>query len=59
MYSISILFIVLVIAFSDIAHTFNGPLSGIIRVGQYQKGKTKLDVTEARDSSGSGIHWVI
>ena len=31
-------------------HTFNGPLSGTTRVGQYQKGKTKLDFTEARDS---------
>ena len=31
-------------------HTFNGPLSGTTRVGQYQKGKTNLDFTEARDS---------
>ena len=31
-------------------HTFNGPLSGTTRVGRYQKGKTKLDFTEARDS---------
>jgi len=31
-------------------HPFNGPLSGITRVGRYQKGKTKLDFTEARDS---------
>jgi len=31
-------------------HPFNGPLSGTIRVGRYQKGKTKLDFTEARDS---------
>ena len=29
---------------------FNGPLSGTTRVGQYQKGKTNLNVTEARDS---------
>jgi len=29
---------------------FNGPLSGTTRVGQYQKGKTNLDFTEARDS---------
>jgi len=31
-------------------HTFNGPLSGTIRVSRYQKGKTNLDFTEARDS---------
>jgi len=31
-------------------HTFNGPLSGTTRVGQYQKGKTSLDFTEATDS---------
>jgi len=31
-------------------HTFNGPLSRTSRVSQYQKGKTNLDFTEARDS---------
>jgi len=31
-------------------HPFNGPLSGTIRVSWYQKGKTNLDITEARDS---------
>ena len=31
-------------------HTFNGPLSGTTRVSQYQKGKTNLDFTGARDS---------
>jgi len=31
-------------------HPFNGPLSGTTRVSWYQKGKTKLDFTEARDS---------
>ena len=31
-------------------HMFNGPLSGTTRVSQYQKGKTNLDFTEARDS---------
>jgi len=30
-------------------HPFNGPLSGITQVGRYQKGKTNLDFTEARD----------
>jgi len=28
---------------------FNGPLSGTTRVSRYQKGKTNLDLTEARD----------
>jgi len=30
-------------------HPFNGPLSGTTRVSRYQKGKTDLDFTEARD----------
>jgi len=29
---------------------FNGPLSGTTRVSRYQKGKTNLDFTEARES---------
>ena len=31
-------------------HPFNAPFSGTTRMGQYQKGKTNLDFTEARDS---------
>ena len=31
-------------------HPFNGPFSRTTRVGRYQKGKTNLDCTEARDS---------
>ena len=31
-------------------HPFNGPFSGTTRVSRYQKGKTDLDFTEARDS---------
>ena len=31
------------------AQLFNGPFSGTTRVGRYQKGKTNLDLTEARD----------
>ena len=31
-------------------HPFNVPLSGTTRVSRYQKGKTNLDFTEARDS---------
>ena len=30
-------------------HTFHGPFSGTTRVSRYQKGKTNLDFTEARD----------
>ena len=33
-------------------HPFSGPFSGTTRVSQYQKGKTNLDFTEARD-----IEW--
>ena len=33
-------------------HPFNGPFSGTTRVSRYQKGKTNLDFTEARD-----IEW--
>jgi len=32
------------------ARALNGPFSGTTRVSRYQKGKTKLDFTEARDS---------
>ena len=31
-------------------HPFNGPFSGTTRVSRYQKGKTNLDFTEARNS---------
>jgi len=31
-------------------HPFNGPLSRTTRVRRYEKGKTNLDFTEARDS---------
>ena len=31
-------------------HPFNCPLSGTTQVSRYQKGKTNLDFTEARDS---------
>ena len=31
-------------------HPSNGPFSGTTRVSRYQKGKTNLDFTEARDS---------
>ena len=37
-------------------HTFSSPFSGTTRVSRYQKGKTNLDFTEARDS---GISWAI
>ena len=31
-------------------HPFNGPFSGTTQISRYQKGKTNLDFTEARDS---------
>ena len=31
-------------------HPFNGSFSGTTQVSRYQKGKTNLDFTEARDS---------
>ena len=31
-------------------HTFNSPISGTTQVSRYQKGKTNLDFTEARDN---------
>jgi len=34
----------------DNTHPFNSPLSWTTRVSRYQKGKTNLDFTEARDS---------
>ena len=38
-------------------HLFNSPLSGSTRVSRYQKGKTNLDFTEARDSEWR-MQWV-
>jgi len=42
----------LAVAVAEILHThlFNGPFSGTTRVSRYQKCKTNLDFTEARDS---------
>jgi len=44
----------LYLTLTSLAHThtlpFNGPFSGTTQVSQYQKGKTNLDFTEARDS---------
>ena len=34
----------------SVTHTFNGSLSGTTWVSRYQKGKTNLDFTKARDS---------
>ena len=39
-----------VIILNTHTHTFNGPFSGTTQVSWYQKGKTNLDFTEARDS---------
>jgi len=45
-------FLIVTVRMSSTTHThkFNGPFSVTTRVSQYQKGKTKLDFTEARDS---------
>jgi len=40
-------------------HTFNGPFSETTQVSRYQKGKTNLDFTEAREVSDRGISWAI
>ena len=37
-------------------HPFNGPFSGTTQVSRYQKGKTNLDFTEARDSEWQWHH---
>jgi len=37
-------------------NTFNGPLSGTSQVSRYQKGKTNLDFTEARNSEWQWHH---
>jgi len=34
-------------------------LSSTIRVSRYQKGKTNLDFTEAKEVTGSGVSWAI
>jgi len=39
-----------VISLTSHTHPFNGPFSGTTQVSRYQKGKTNLDFTEARDS---------
>ena len=42
--------LILAIKFYLHTHPFNGPFSGTTLVSRYQKGKTNLDFTEARDS---------
>jgi len=37
-------------AYCEHTHPFNSPLSGTAQVSRYQKGKTNLDFTGARDS---------
>jgi len=39
-----------VLIFNTHTHPINGPFPGTTRVSRYQKGKTNLDFTEARDS---------
>jgi len=41
-------------------HTFNGPLSGTIRVSRYQKDKKTIWILQKQETvSGSGISWAI
>jgi len=47
---ILLLLLVLQILLLLLTHPFNGPFSGTAQVSRYQKGKTNLDFTEARDS---------
>jgi len=37
-------------------HTFNGPFSRTAQVSRYQKGKTNLDFSEARDNEWQWHH---
>jgi len=43
-------FAVVIIAMHTHTHPFNGHFSGTTQVSRYQKGKTNLDFSEARDS---------
>jgi len=38
-------------------HPFNGPFSGTTQVNRYQKGKTNLDLNEARGDWVLGWQW--
>ena len=44
------LWILVITGYHTHTHPFNGPLSRTTRVSRYQKGKTNLDFTAARDS---------
>jgi len=46
--------------FVSITHThlFNGLFSGTTQVSRYQKGKTNLDFTEARDRVAVASAWL-
>ena len=45
-----VLWVLLLCYYDFLLHMFNGPFSGTTQVSRYQKGKTNLDFTEARDS---------
>jgi len=52
----------LVVLSATLPHPFNGLFSMTIWVSQYQKGKTSVDLNEARDDrvlESSGISWTI
>ena len=43
------IFIIIIASSNTHTHPFNGPLSRTTQVSRYQKGKTSLDFTDARD----------
>ena len=48
--SLALLCLVVIVETHTHTHTFNGPFSGTTQVSRYQKRKTNLNFTEARDS---------
>ena len=48
--SLALLCLVVIVEKNTHAHPFNGPFLGTTQVSRYQKRKTNLDFTEARDS---------
>jgi len=46
----------LFLAYNTHTHPFNGPFSGTTQVSRYQKGRTNLDFSEARDSEWQWHH---
>jgi len=45
------------VPYSTTTSPFNGLFSRTTWVSQYEKGKTSLDLNEARDDGGFGMQW--